>query len=176
MNPALVSILDDLRRRGFADLAGSRAAIDLAIPQALINQAVAGALAGSQGRLRGVTVTIHPGYRFHLDLQLSLGFIRSIPVEAVIDRQPELPGSPVIVFRFRLLLRGLAALAGSVASFFKVLPAGVRLEGDHLFLDLRPLLDRAGASDLLPLLSELSLSTREDLLDVHLVARVSEQP
>jgi hypothetical protein len=172
----VLELVNDLRRRGFADLAGSRATVDLAIPQALINQAVAGALTGSEGRLRAVTVAIHPDYRFHLDLQLSRGFIPSIPVEAVIDRQPELPGSPVIVFRWRLLLRGLAALAGSAASFFKVLPAGVRMEGDNLFLDLRPLLDRAGASDLLPLLSELSISTREGLLDVHLVARVPQQP
>lgn len=172
----MLELVTDLRLRGFADLAGSRAAVDLAIPQALINQAVAGALTGSEGRLRGVTVTIHPSDRFHLDLQVSLGFIRSIPVEAVIARQPDLPESPVIVFRFRLLLRGLAALAGSAASFFKVLPAGVRMEGDNLFLDLRPILDRAGASDLLPLLSELSISTREGLLDVHLVARVPEQP
>ena len=132
---------------GFADLAGSRAVVDLAIPQALINQAAAGALTGSEGRLRGVTVTIHPGYRFHLDLQLSLGLIPSIPVEAVIDRQPVLPESPELVFRWRTRLPGLAALAGSAASFFKVLPAGVRMEGDTLFLDLRPLLDRAGASE-----------------------------
>jgi len=168
----VLELVNDLRRRGFADLAGSRAAVDLAIPQALLNRAVAGALTGSEGRLRAVTVAIHPDYRFHLDLQLSRGFIPSIPVEAVIDRQPELPGSPEIVFRWRLLVPGLAALAGSAASFFKALPAGVRMEGDNVFVDVRPLLERAGASDLLPLLSELSVSTRERVLDVHLVARV----
>jgi hypothetical protein len=172
----VLELLTDLRRRGFADLAGSRAAVDLAIPQSLINRAVAGALAGSESRLRAVTVTIHPDFRFHLDLQLSRGFIPSIPVEAVIDRQPELPGSPEIVFRWRLLVPGLAALAGSAASFFATLPPGVRLEADRVFVDIRPILERAGAADLLPLLSEARLSTRERVLDLHLLARVPSAP
>jgi hypothetical protein len=168
----VIGLLNDLRHRGFADLSGSRAAVDLAIPEALINRAVADALAGSEGRLRGVTITIHPEYRFNLDLQLARSFVPSIAVEAVIDRQPEFPASPEMVFRWRTVLPGLAALAGSAASFFKTLPPGVRMAGDNLFLDVRPLLERAGAADLLPLLSELRFSTRAHVLDVHLVARV----
>jgi hypothetical protein len=173
MAARFIDLLDQLRRNRFTDLSGSSAVVDLAIPQALINRAVADALEGSQGRLRGVTITIHPDYRFNLGIQLARSFVPSIAVEAVIDRQPELPGSPEIVFRWRTVLPGLAALAGSAASFFKALPPGVRMSGDNVFVDVRPLLERAGASDLWPLLSELRFSTRERILDVHLVARVS---
>jgi hypothetical protein len=176
MNTTLVNILSDLRVNRFADLAGSRAAIDLAIPEALINRAVAHALAGSEGRLRGVTVVIRPGYKFHLDLQLSRSIMPSIAIEAVLDRQPSLPDAPELVFRWRTFLPGLAALAGSAASFLAKLPPGVRLEADRVFVDIRPLLERAAAADLLPLLSELRLSTREHVLDLHLVARVTAAP
>ncbi|MGH9315382.1 MAG: hypothetical protein ACRD09_00930 [Vicinamibacterales bacterium] len=172
MKSSLAGLFDDLRRGRFTELAGSRAAIDLAIPEALINRALADALAGSEGRLRGVTVVVHPDDRFHLDLQLSPSVLPSIAVEAVLDRQPALPESPEFVFRWRTLLPGLAALAGSAASFFKALPPGVRMEGDRVFVDIRPILDRAGAADLPPLLSELRLSTRKHVVDLHLLARV----
>ncbi len=176
MHPRVAELLDNLRRTGFADLTGSRAAIDLAIPEALINRAVADALAGSEGRLRGVTVVIKPGYKFHLDLQLSRSIMPSIAIEAVLDRQPSLPDAPELVFRWRTFLPGLAALAGSAASFLAKLPPGVRLEADRVFVDIRPLLERAAAADLLPLLSELRLSTRDHVLDLHLVARVNATP
>lgn len=172
----MIELLNDLRRTRFADLAGSRAASDLVIPQRLINRVLADALAGSEGRLRGVTVTIHPEYRFHLDLQLSRSFVPSIAVEAVLDRQPSLPDRPELVFRWRMALPGLAALAGSAATFLGKLPPGVRMEGDRVFVDIRPIVERAGVADLLPLLSELTLSTREQILDVHLVAHVTGAP
>jgi hypothetical protein len=165
-------LLNELRRAGFADLAGSRAAVDLAISETLINRAIADALARSHGRLRGVTVTVHPEYRFHLDLQLSRAFVSSVAVEAVLDRQPSLPEAPELVFRWRLALPGLASLAASAASFFGKLPPGVRMERDLVFVDLRPLFERAEAEDLLPLLSELRLATRDHVVDVHLVAQV----
>jgi hypothetical protein len=55
------------------------------------------------------------------------------------------------------------------ASFLKVLPPGVRLEGDRVWLDLPPLAARAGAGDLLPLVSELRISTRGGVIDVRVV-------
>jgi hypothetical protein len=176
MASRFAELLDGLRRTRFAELAGSRAAIDLAIPERLINQAIAQALAGADGRLRAVTVTVAPDYKFHLDLQLTVGFLPSIAVEAVLDRQPELPGSPELIFRWRTVLPGLAALAGSAATFFKKLPPGVRMEGDRVFVDVRPRLARAGAADLLPLLSEIRLSTREHIVDLHVIVHVNPEP
>ena len=167
-------LLADLRRTGFTDLAGSRGAVDLAISEGLINRLLADALARSEGRLRGVTVTVLPEYRFDLDLRLSSGFLPSIAIEAVLDRQPSLPDAPELVFRWRTRVPGLAALAGSAASYFGKLPPGIRMEGDRVFADLRPLFERAGAADLLPLLSELRLSTRDHVVDVHLQARVPQ--
>jgi hypothetical protein len=166
-------LLNDLRRRRFANLAGSRAAVDLAIPQRLINHVLADAFVESEGRLRGVTVTIHPDYRFHLDLQLSRSFVPSIAVEVVLDRQPSLPDTPELVFRWRTALPGLASLAGSAATFLGKLPPGVRMEGDRVFVDIRPFFERADAADLFPFVSEFTLSTREQILDVHLVAQVT---
>lgn len=166
----MLGLITDLRRRRFADVAGSRATVDLSVSDAVVNRAIAAALEGSMGRLRGATVACRPGERFHLDLQLAGSFMPSIGVEAAIERQPELPGSPSIVFKWRTMLPGLAALTGSAASFFTQLPPGVRLERDRVVVDLQPIAARAGAADLLPLLSELRLTTREGALDVHLVA------
>jgi hypothetical protein len=166
-------LLSDLRRTRFAELVGSRAAVDLAISQALINRALADALASGEGRLRGVTVTILPEYRFRLDVQLARSFLPSLAIDAVLDRQASLPDAPELVFRWRAALSGLASLAGAAARFLGKLPPGVRTEGDRVFVDIRPFFERAGATDLLPLLSELSVSTREQVLDVHLVAQVT---
>jgi hypothetical protein len=175
MHPRFAQVFGELRRTRFAELAGSRAAIDLAVPEALINQALAQALAGSDGRLRGVTIAVAPDYKFHLDLKLSVGFLPSIAVEAVLDRQAELPHSPELVFRWRTMLPGLAGLAGSAASFFKKLPPGVRMEGDRVFVHVGQLFARAGAADLLPLLSEARLSTREHVVDLHILMHVNTQ-
>jgi hypothetical protein len=161
-----------LRARRFAELAGSRVEATLAISEPLVNRAVAALLADARGPVRGAEIHVEAGDRFHVKLQLAKTFVPSIGIEATIERQAELPASPVIVFRWRTLLPGLASFAGMAASFFNVLPPGVRLEGERLFLDLQPLLARAGAADLLPLVSELRIGTRAGVIDVRLVMNV----
>lgn len=172
MDPRLKGVVDELRRGRFAELTGSRAALDLTIPEPLANRAVAALLADARGPLRGAEIRVEPGDRFHVMLQLAKSFVPAIDIEVAIERQPELPHSPVVVLKWRALLPGLAWVAGMAASFFKVLPPGVRLEGDRIVLDLAPLAARAGAADLLPLLSDLRISTRAGAIDLHLAARV----
>jgi hypothetical protein len=173
MNRRIVRLVEDLRRTRFAELAGSRVAADLAVPEALINRALAELFADetgkSRGPVRGARVQVEPGNRFHVDLELGRLFMPSLGVDVVIERQPKLPGSPMLVLKWRSL-PGLTMLAGMAGPFLPTLPPGVRLEGEQVFLDLRPLLARAGASDLLPLLSELRISTRAGAVDIHLSA------
>ena len=75
-------------------------------------------------------------------------FLPSVSVRLFIERQPELPISPVFVVRMELPA-GLMGLAGSAMKMVGSLPAGLRLEGDRLEVDLRVLLDRANVSDAL---------------------------
>jgi hypothetical protein len=168
----LVQLLEDVRARGFSELAGSRVEATLAIAEPLVNRAIGTLLAEGRGMVRGAGVHVEPGERFNVRLHLAKTFVPSIGIEATIERQPELPVSPVIIFKWRTALPGLASFAGMAASFFRVLPPGIRLEGDRLFLDLQPLLARAGAADLLPLLSELRITTRAGVIDLRLAMNV----
>jgi hypothetical protein len=169
MNQGFKQLLAELRRGGFAELAGSRAGADLTIPESIVNRAAAALLADAPGRVRELEIRVEPGDRFHMKLRLAHSFVPSIGIEATIERQPELPHSPAMVLKWRSLLPGLASLAGMAASFFRMLPSGVQLEGDRILLDLRSLLAQAGAADLLPLLSEVRISTRAGAIDLHVV-------
>jgi hypothetical protein len=169
---ALTELVEEVRSHGFAELAGSRAAADLTIPESLVNRAATAMLADAGGRVRGIEIRVEPGSRFHVKLQLAKSFLPPIGLETTIERQPELPQSPEIVLKWRSVLPGFASIAGTFASFLNVLPEGIRLDGDRIFLDLRPMLARAGFADLLPLLSKLQISTRAGFVDVRVDVNV----
>ena len=63
-------------------------------------------------------------------------------------------------------------MAGSLLSPAS-LPRGVRLEGEHLFVDVRQLIEHAGYGDLVPLIERLHVATDEGRLIVEVDARVS---
>jgi hypothetical protein len=84
-----------------------------------------------------------------------------------------MPGSPDLILRWRTRVPGLAALARPFIAFLNPrLPPGVRIDGDLVLVDIRPLFARAGAADLVPLLTELRVATRPQTLDLHVLASV----
>jgi hypothetical protein len=173
MNPDLIRIVEDLRRDGFAELAGSRVEANLSVPQSVVNRALAVVADGMRERITSLSVRIEDGDRFHVDLALAQRFVPQIAIEVFIERQPDMPGSPDLVLRWRTRVPGLAALARPVIAFLNPrLPPGVRIDGDLVLVDLRPLFARAGAADLIPLLTELRVATRPQALDLHVLAAV----
>jgi hypothetical protein len=173
MNPDLIRIVEDLRRDGFAELAGSRVEANLSVPQSVVNRALAVVADGMRERITSLSVRIEDGDRFHVDLALAQRFVPPIAIEVFIERQPDLPASPDLVLRWRTRVPGLAALARPFIAFLNPrLPPGVRIDGDLVLVDLRPLFARAGAADLIPLLTELRVATRPQALDLHVLAAV----
>ena len=86
-----------------------------------------------------------------------LAFLPAIRIRFAIERQPDLPASPILVLR--MVLEGVAALASPALRFLEVLPPGVRLDHDRLHVDLATLLAQYGAADALSYLTALEVTT-----------------
>jgi hypothetical protein len=173
MGPELLGLLENLRSSGFAELSGSRVEADLSIPESVVNRALAIVAEGMRERITSLGVRIQEGDRFQVDLNLAQRFVPPIAIDVLIERQPDLPASPDLVLRWRTRVPGLAALARPFIAFLNPkLPPGVRIDGDLVLIDLRPLFARAGAADLIPLLTELKVATRPQALDLHVLAAV----
>ena len=86
-----------------------------------------------------------------------LAFLPPIRVRFTIERQPDLPASPILVLH--MVLEGVAALARPALGFLEALPPGVRLEHDKLHVDLATLLAHYGAADALPYITGLEVTT-----------------
>ncbi len=82
-----------------------------------------------------------------------LAFLPPVRIRLTIERQPDLPASPILVLR--MVLEGVAALAGPVLRFLEGLPPGVRLEKDRLYIDLATLLRHYGAEAALSFVTAL---------------------
>jgi hypothetical protein len=59
-------------------------------------------------------------------------------VTLLIERQPQLPESPLLVLR--LASSGLTVLARAASRFFDALPPGLRMENDLMLVDIAELL------------------------------------
>jgi hypothetical protein len=173
VGPELIRLVEDLRNGGFAELAGSRVEANLSVPQSVLNRALAVVAEGMKERITSLSVRIEDGDRFYVDLELTQRFVPPIAIEVFIERQPDMPGSPDLILRWRTRVPGLAALARPFIAFLNPrLPPGVRIDGDLVLVDIRPLFARAGAADLVPLLTELRVATRPQTLDLHVLASV----
>lgn len=165
-DPRLTALLDDLRRSRFADLRGARAAASIPVPEPLLNRLIAAAIPPS-APVRDVSVHPKAGNRFGVRAKIGrLDFLPALTLTAEIVRQPQLPDTP-LVLRISSL-PGLMSLVGAAASLASILPPGIRLDGQHLFVDLRAVLERAGYAELIPYLEDVRIATEEGkaLLDV----------
>ena len=64
----------------------------------------------------------------------------------------------------RWTLRGLgplALLAAPVMAYLKKLPAGVRMDGDRLWVNVEEILRQRGLGEIVPLLTGIRVTTRE---------------
>src|SRR6266481_2802287 len=128
-------LLTILKSSSFRDIAGSRVSARVPISRSLANRLVAQALQGTSTPVREVDVRPHAGDRFDLVLTLSWPLVPPLTVEVAVAQQPTFPASPVLVFRWSLL-GAVGALASRVIASLDRLPAGVKLEGDRLLVDI----------------------------------------
>ena len=163
MDPRLHTLLARLQATGFAELAGSEARATIRIAAPLLNEAAA-TFAASAPAVRDVTV--RPRAANHIDVHLKLAkpaFLPSLNLTLQIERQPHLPANPELVMRLSGA-GGMMRLAGPAISSFGALPPGVRLEGDHLFVDLLTVLHHHGQAALLDYVEQLQVMSEEGTL------------
>jgi hypothetical protein len=161
-----------LRSTAFQDLSGSQISARVPIATALLNRVVADALKGKQAPVRAVEVQPLPDDRFELTVTTSMPFVPALKVTVVVAQQPRFPESPLMVLRWSLF-GGLAAIASKFTdSLQKKLPAGVRLDGDRVVLDIPVIAEHAAADgvQLLLLFRRIELHTVADraVIDVEI--------
>jgi hypothetical protein len=150
-----LALLREQQSTHFADLAGAHASFTIPVSERLLNRIIAERLPRtapiSELQLRAEEAN-------HVTVSVKLAkfaFLPAVRVRFAIERQPDLPASPVLVLR----IEGKAALAGPALRFLEVLPPGVRLENDRLSVDLATLLAQYGAADALSYLTALEVTT-----------------
>jgi len=171
MDPRLLTLFSRLQSSGFAELAGSEARATIRIAAPLLNEAAA-TFAASAPAVRDVT--IRPRAANHIDVQLKLArpaFLPSLNLTLLIERQPQLPANPELALRLSGA-GGMMRLAGPAINSFGALPPGVRLDGDHLFVDLRTLLQQHGHGELLDYVEQLQVMSEEGSLVLMVQLRV----
>jgi hypothetical protein len=164
----LSRVLVAIRDSGFADLKGARVSASIPVAEQLLNDLIAATLP-SPGPLRAVTLHPLAGDRVKATVKLSrLDFLPPIALTLEIEGQPETPNSP-LVLRIRSV-PGLVSLASAALSMTTVLPAGVKLEDQRLFVDVRKLVERSGYAEVVPFLGAVRVTTEEGrlILDVTL--------
>lgn len=169
-NARLLRILEQLRASRFAELQGARVSASIPIPERLLNELVTASLPPG-APVRDVSVHPKAGNRLGVRAKLARAdFLPPITLTVEIEQQPQLPDTPLVL---RILsLPGLMSLAGAAVSFTSVLPPGVRMENQRLFVDLRVLLQRHGYDELVALIDGLRLTTEEGKLTADVSLRV----
>jgi outer membrane protein TolC len=162
-----------LRRQiasGFQDLRGAEATVTLPVSDRLLNEFITEAMPASAA-VRDLEVRAQEGNRFAVRARLGrASFLPPITLTIAIDRQPELPGSPVLVLR--LERGGLLSLAGPALRFFDALPQGIRIEQDRIHIDLVRLLEPRGFSGFLEHIDQLHVGTAPGTTIVSTRARI----
>jgi hypothetical protein len=171
LDPRLHALLDRQQASGLRGLAGSEVHATIKISAPLLNEAVA-AFAAATPAISELTIHPHNGNRFDVRLGLAKpAFLPGMTMALAIERQPQLPGDPVLVLRLSGGAAVLRLAAPAIASF-NILPPGVRLEGDRVLVDLRMLLQQHGQAHLLDYAQEVEIVTIEGGLVVFMHLQV----
>ena len=170
MDPRLAALLTRQRERQFSDFAGALAVITLPISDRLLNEAVTEALPPS-APVRDLQLTSLPGNRIRARFKVgAAAFLPAINLTFVIERQAELPRSPVLVLRMEM--GGLLSLAGPALRFLDALPPGVRVDHERIFVDIARLLAERGLSELLEYAEDVQVTTTDGAVVVAVRAGV----
>jgi hypothetical protein len=163
-------ILNQLQSTNFRDVAGARVSGVIPISESLIDTLIAASLPPT-APVRQVQIRAVPGGRFSVRIAPRASFVPSITLKLEIVRQPELPGSPLLVLRMATMggLMGFAMAALPIASF---LPPGLRLDGEHILVDLHALAAQRGFADALTYVRQLRVTTDTGVVVVEFEAGV----
>ena len=175
MDANVAELLTALQSSGFRDIAGSRASARIPLSRSLVNRLVAQSLRGTSTPVREVDVRPHAGDEFDVVLTVSWPLVPPLKVAVSVAQQPEFPASPVLVFRWSLL-GAVGALASRVIASLDRLPAGIRLDGDRLLVDIPAVAGPGPAEKVWPLVKKLELHTIEERVVLDVELEIPESP
>ena len=148
-----------LRSDHFSELAGSRASIALRVSDRLVSRELAQQIPPTVP-IRDLDIVAHPDNMIAVRLRLTKpAFLPPIHLRLAIERQPELPSSPVLVLA--LVSQGVAGLIATALKFADVLPPGVRFVDGRFVVDFGAILARHNAAEVLTYLTSVKLTTEE---------------
>lgn len=161
MSPSPLASLRKIFGDRLEALAGSVVAGEVPVTSELVNRLIADKLATSGAPVTSAEVVVleNDAFTVHVRPRAPLPMLR---LDMVIDRQPELPAQPMLGLRWTVRGLGpLALLAAPVMAYLKKLPAGVRMDGDRVWVDVEEIFRQRGLGDVVPLLTGIRVTTRE---------------
>lgn len=166
-----LKLFADQEGRGFPDLAGSEGNAVVRVSARLLNSFITEEIRGSAS-IRELQVTPRANNRLGVRVVVAKpSFLPPITLEVLIDKQPSLPGDPVLGMTLSGL-GGLLRFAGPAAGFFKSLPPGVRMDGERVFVDLRAALAPHGLTSALDYVKDIAVGSEDGRVVVAFAAAV----
>jgi hypothetical protein len=156
-------------------LAGTAAHATIRVSEVLLNQSIAAALPPTAPVKM---VTAHPRADNGFDVSVALrkpAFLPPLHAHLSIERQPTLPADPILVLRLGGGAASLLKMAGPFLGGSLPLPPGIRLQDDHLFVDLRALAAARGQEGLLDYVTELHVATEDGALVVRVAGAIGRR-
>ena len=158
-----------------SDLSGAALSGEIPLTDAVVNRFIAAQLARRTAPIASVEVSAQDGDAFGAVVVANARFVPPIRILAHVERQPELPHDPVLWLRWSLPgMNALAMFAAPALSFFKALPAGVRMDGERIGIDVREILVSRGIGELAGYLRGLRVHTRPGRFIVQFDAKSPE--
>ena len=154
---ALPRLLQQLRATNFRDIAGAHVTATIPVTEALINTIIATTMPANLP-VREVTIRPEVGNRLSLRVIPRALLMPALTIKLDIERQPQLPDSPILVLRMATM-PGLLGLAGAAFALDKALPPGVRIQGEVIHVDLRELARQRGAEEAFRYLRSVQVTT-----------------
>lgn len=154
-----VTLLRQQQSDGFPDLAGTDIAVTVPLSDRLISRLVAEAIPAGVP-IREFDLSAHHGELMTIRIRLAKpAFLPPIHLMVAIERQLDLPMSPTLVLK--IVSQGVASLAANALRFLDVLPSGVQYMDGRFIINVRTILERHNAADLLKYLTELKVTTAD---------------
>jgi hypothetical protein len=153
----LVRLLTALQASGFEDLRGAEVSATVPVSERLLNELIQESLQRSVP-IRDLHVSPREADRFGVRARLgSSSLLPPLTLSVLIDRQPDLPSSAVLVLK--LEIGALMSLAAPLLRFLDALPHGIRLDRDRVYVDLAALLEQRGLGHYLRFVRRLEVHT-----------------
>jgi hypothetical protein len=171
--------MDKLRQlfgANLEELAGARVSGHFRLTERAINRVIADQLRTSSAPVDALEIRVRNGGEFVARVVLRRPrFVPPIIVTACIERQPDFPGSPVLVLRWALPGMWLiGAMARPIVALMKVAPPGVGIDGHHVFVDVARLMQEHGAGAFVEHVHLLRVDTEDGALVVTVDLRADD--